>query len=91
MIALAFVLFLIANVADAITTNEIIRLGGYEKNPLLGKHPTPGHVWAAKAAVVIASGVFLYVFPQGAIGLIALSAVYGFAAWHNTQVDKGSQ
>lgn len=85
--------FVLANIADALTTIAGLRRGAIERNPLLGKKPTAAKIWAIKA-VVIAIGAIAALPPRPAgaseIALFGICTAALLAiAWRNHKMARG--
>lgn len=85
MIALA--ILALACLADAYSTNAVLKRGGYEKGAawLVGKHPKPATVWLVIGAMPIACGwLIVQAFPGvHTVLLLALAAWRGYNAYRN--------
>lgn len=81
-----FVLFMSFQVADVVTTNEVLSKGGREVNPIaawmmaqFGKH-----WWVPKVIIAIVAGVILAKMgPPGAAGLGVVNLAYGLILANN--------
>ena len=49
-----------SNVADAITTRQLLNRGGWENNPIFGKHPSPAKQAGINAGIFAAQSFAFY-------------------------------
>jgi hypothetical protein len=81
MTLLALLIFIAANIADVLTTLALLKRGGYERNPIYGKHPSAARLLAIKAASVAVVGFVLWRYPSMwpvGLGLAVVIAVVAF-------------
>lgn len=83
-------LSVLATAADAYTTMEILdKPGGYEKNPLLGRHPSDEKVVVFLGLGEVLTAVVAHFCPDWRLGILGLkTGVSGHAAWRNHEVLK---
>lgn len=86
--ALALSVFVGGSFADTRTTDIGLNRGGYEMNPLMGKHPSDLRLYGQGAVWTVGVGLYaahLYKrHPKAAVWLlIGAGMVHGLAAQHN--------
>ena len=78
--------------ADAITTNNALTRGCYETNPLMGRRPSPSHVWGFVMALTTGQEFVAWEFKHHGHARIAgmlsagIVAVHTPAAIHNAEL-----
>lgn len=87
---IALGLSVVATAADAYTTMEILDTpGGYEMNPMLGRHPSDEKVVVFLGLSEVLTALVAHYIPDWRLGILAgKAAVNGHAAWRNQQVLK---
>ena len=72
--------------ADVLTTEAVLRDGGYETNPILGRHPSDGRLIVTKLAALAAVAAIGELQPRWRPWLFGFMGGTGAcAAWHNAR------
>jgi hypothetical protein len=88
MTLIALLAFIAASVADVLTTLSVLKRGGYERNPIYGKHPSAARLWTIKAASVAVVGFMAYRYPHLWPVIAGLGVAIALVAFNNHRLMR---